>query len=207
MGLYDTYLLPRLTTLACSGKPTRRQREKVVPLADGTVLEIGFGTGLNLPFYDPARVEKLYALEPSLASRKLAGERLAVSPLAVELIDLPGEQIPLNDASVNTVLVTYTLCTIPDTGAALAGMRRVLKPGGRLIFCEHGLSPEPDTARWQNRLNPVWRRFAGGCHLNRRIDQMITDAGFVPEHLETGYIPGPKVACYNYWGTARAAQG
>ena len=203
MGFYDRYVLPRFINCACSTKPMMKQREKVVPQAAGTVLEIGIGTGLNLPYYDPAKVERLIGLDPSEESWKLAGERAAHLDFEVEFIGLPGEQIPLQDASVDTVLVTYALCTIPDPVAALIGMRRVLRPGGRLIFCEHGIAPDAAVVRWQDRINPLWRKIAGGCNLNRDIPALLATGGFKITGLSTLYLPGtPKFAGYNYWGQA-----
>lgn len=205
MNLYQRYLEPRLVECACSTKPISKQRLKVVPRASGKVLEIGFGAGQNLPFYDEAKVEKLYALEPSALMRKRACARLAASSLVIEFLDLPGEEIPLDDASVDTVLTTYTLCTIPDAARALDGMRRVLKPDGRLYFCEHGRARDDGVRRWQDRLNGVWGALAGGCNLNRDIPVMIRKAGFDFDDLIADYLPStPKIAGYNYWGAARA---
>jgi ubiquinone/menaquinone biosynthesis C-methylase UbiE len=204
MGLYERYVLPRLIDLACSSKPNRKQREKVVPHAEGAVLEIGMGSGLNLPFYDRAKVDKVWGLEPSEGMRKLARRNPGGAGLALEMIDLPGEQIPLDADSVDTVVVTYTLCTIPDAQEALRGMRRVLRPGGKLLFCEHGLAPDPDIAKWQGRINPTWRVFAGGCNLNRDIPALLASAGFRVVADERMYIPGVKALNYNYWGSAVA---
>ncbi len=203
MGWYDDKVLPRLVDLACGSKPVRKQREKIVPLAAGDVLEIGFGAGANLPYYDRREVRKLWGLEPSEGMRKLAANNLANTDLDIELIDLPGEQIPLADKSVDTVLVTYTLCTIPDARAALSGMRRVLKPGGNLLFCEHGVAPDRSVVRWQRRVNPLWSRIAGGCNINRDIPRMIGDSGFDIVEDNRMYIPGPRIMSYNYWGVAR----
>src|SRR5690606_6786902 len=155
-----------------------------------TVLEIGIGTGLNLPFYDAGRVQRVIGLDPSEESWKLAGSRAAGLPFAVEFIGLPGEEIPLADGSVDTVLVTFALCTIPDPVAALRGMARVLRPQGNLLFCEHGRSPDAGVCRWQDRITPLWRRLAGGCHLNRDIPQLLRDGGFNIASLHTGYLPG-----------------
>ena len=202
MGWYDEKILPRFINLACAGKPSTKQREKIVPDATGDVLEIGFGSGLNLPFYDSGKVRKVFGLEPSDGMRKLAAERVKTSDIEVEFIDLPGEQIPLDDSSVDTVLVTYTLCTIPDAVAALDGMRRVLKPGGKLLFCEHGKAPDESVLRWQNRLNSTWGKIGGGCNINRDIPALLEKGGFRITRDERMYIPGPKVLCYNYWGSA-----
>lgn len=203
MGLYSNYVLPQLVNLSCSASPHRRQREKVVPQAHGEVLEVGFGSGLNLPFYDATRVTKLWALEPSRGMRRLAASAVAEATLEVEFLELPGEQIPLPDASVDTVLMTYTLCTIDDSQAALRGMARVLKPGGKLIFCEHGAAPDASVRRWQDRLNPIWRRFAGGCNLNRDVPRVLSDGGFAIDRIETMYLPGWRPGTFNYWGAAR----
>ncbi len=205
MTWYDERILPHLINLACSTKPTRKQREKIVPLAEGEVLEIGMGSGLNLPYYDTGKVKKIWGLEPSAGMRKLARKKHTSDQPDLEFIDLPGEEIPLPSASVDTVLVTYTLCTIPDPVKALEGMRRVLKPGGRLLFCEHGRAPDESVRRWQERLNPVWKRLAGGCNMHRDIPQLIRSNGFKIEAEERMYIPGARVLSYNYWGSASVA--
>jgi len=206
MGFYENRVLPFMINKACAGPPILKQREKVVPGAEGRVLEVGMGSGINLPYYDPARVEFVWGLEPSEGMRRLAAERIEAAPFEVKLLDLPGESIPLDDASVDTVLLTFTLCTIPDFRAALAQMRRVLKPGGKLLFCEHGEAPDESVRKWQNRINPVWKRIAGGCNLNRPIPRCLEEAGFVVHDLETLYLPNtPRIAAFNYWG--RAALG
>ena len=204
MGLYDRYILPPLINLACSSKPNMKQREKLVPLAEGEVLEIGMGSGLNLPFYDTRKVQKLWGLEPSKGMRRLARKKLLGSELEVEMIDLPGEEIPLDANSVDTVVVTYTLCTIPEPQRALRGVRRVLRPGGKLLFCEHGVAPDEDVRRWQDRLNPIWRRFSGGCDINQNIPALLESSGFRIVVDERMYIPGVKIVSYNYWGSAVA---
>lgn len=203
MNIYDRYVLPRLTNLACGTKPTRRQREKIVHLAYGDVLEIGFGGGLNLAHYDAGKVRKVFGLEPSEGMRATARARIDASSLDVELIDLPGEEIPLEAKSVDTVLVTFTLCSIDEAAAALEGMRRVLKPGGKLLYCEHGAAPDAGVRRWQHRLNPTWKRFSGGCNMNRDIPALIERSGFRITTDERMYIPGPRILSYNYWGTAK----
>lgn len=204
MNLWNEYIAPPLVSLACSAKPIVEQRQKVVPHATGTVLEVGFGSGLNLPFYDADKVDRLFALEPHLAMRKRAAKRVEASPLEIEYLDLPGEEIPLDDEAVDTVLITYTLCTIPDVAKALGGMRRVLKPGGEMIFCEHGAAPDDGVAKWQRRLEPAWRAVFGGCHLTRRIPEMIGEAGFEVTDVETMYLASsPKTVAFNYWGRAR----
>jgi len=204
MGLYQRYLLPRLVQCACGSPVIDRQRRKVVPLAQGEVLEIGFGSGLNLPHYRREHVTRLWALEPSAGMRALAAARVAGSGLDVQWLDLPGEAVPLPDGSVDCVVMTYTLCTIPDAAAALAQVRRVLRPGGRLLFCEHGAAPDADVRRWQDRLDGLWGRFAGGCHLNREMEPLIVSAGFRFDDLQSRYLPKtPRFAGYNTWGCAR----
>jgi len=202
MSVYDDYVLPHLIHLACGTRPVRKQREKVVPLASGRVLEIGMGSGLNLPYYDRNRVERLWGLEPSRGMRRKAANRLRRADIPVEWLDLPGEEIPLDDDSVDTVVLTYTLCSIPDWLRALQQMRRVLKPGGSLVFCEHGEAPDANVRKWQAGLEPVWKKVAGGCHLARPIPRCLNDAGFRIDHMESAYIPGPRFASFNYWGTA-----
>jgi ubiquinone/menaquinone biosynthesis C-methylase UbiE len=202
MSWYEDKILPRLIDLACSSKPTRKQREKIVPSASGDVLEIGIGSGLNLPHYDREKVRHIWGLEPSEGMRRIVADPIAASGLDVELIDLPGEEIPLDDDSVDTVLVTYTLCTIPDVVSAMAGMRRVLKPTGKLLFCEHGKAPDANVVKWQERMNPTWKKFAGGCNMNRDIPEIITSAGFEIVDDNRMYIPGIKSLSYNYWGIA-----
>ena len=202
MSFYSERVLPHLIDFACSTRPQQKQREKVVHLAAGDVLEIGFGSGLNLPYYDSSKVRKVFGLEPSEGMRRKARPAVEQSDIDVEFVDLPGEEIPLDSASVDTVLVTYTLCTIPDAVTALEGMRRVLKPGGSLIFCEHGAAPDTSVRKWQDRLNPPWRRFAGGCNMNRDIPKLLEDGGFRITLDERMYIPGPRILNYNFWGTA-----
>ena len=200
MSVYGKYILPWGVNLACGGKPIARQRAKIVPRAKGEVLEVGIGSGLNLPFYDTAKVKKVWGLEPSPEMRRMA-EGVARK---VAFLELPGEEIPLPDDSVDTVLVTYTLCTIPDVAQALRQIRRVLKPGAELLFCEHGLAPDNGVARWQNRIDPLWSKVSGGCHLNRPIDVLIASAGFRMADMETMYMPGPRTHGFNYWGAAVA---
>jgi ubiquinone/menaquinone biosynthesis C-methylase UbiE len=179
-----------------------RQRAEVVPQAHGRVLEVGFGSGLNLPFYDPDRVSMVWGLDPSAEMHAKAGEAVAAARFPVELVEAPGDRIPLPDASVDTIVTTYTLCTIPDTDAALAEMRRVLKPGGELLFCEHGLAPDRWMQRQQALLNPLWRRLGGGCNLDRRIPQLLEAGGFRVRELDARYIPGWGPAAFNYRGSA-----
>jgi ubiquinone/menaquinone biosynthesis C-methylase UbiE len=203
VGFYSERVLPHLINWACSTNPNQKQREKIVPLATGDVLEIGFGSGLNLPFFDTDKVRKIWGLEPSEGMRRKAQPMVDAAGIEVEFIDLPGEQIPLESNSVDTVLVTYTLCSIPDAIAALEGMRRVLKPGGKLLFCEHGVAPDRKVRRWQHRLNSPWRRIAGGCNMNRDIPDLIRKGGFEITVDERMYVPGAKILSYNYWGVAK----
>ena len=202
MGFYEEQILPHLIHWACSSDIATHQRKKVVPLASGNVLEIGAGSGLNVPYYDPARVEKVWLLEPSAALRKKAGSIGADLPFPVEWLPAAAEAIPLPDEVVDTVLVTYTLCSIEDVETALQEMHRVLKPGGKFLFCEHGRAPEPRVAQWQSRLTPYWKRISGGCHLDRDIPTLLGKAGFRIKHLEQTYLPGWKLFTYHYWGEA-----
>ena len=202
MGLYERHVLPRVINLACSGNDIERQRRAVVPHATGRVLEVGMGPGLNLPFYDPSQVEFVWGLEPNDGMRTLAAERIERAAVEVRWLDLPGEEIPLEDESVDTVVLTYTLCSIADWERALDQMRRVLKPHGQLLFAEHGESPDESVRRWQRRIDPVWTRVAGGCHITRRIPDLIERGGFRIDRLEEGYLPGPKISAYQSWGRA-----
>jgi ubiquinone/menaquinone biosynthesis C-methylase UbiE len=205
VGLYERYVLPPVLDWTMRQRPIMRQRGKIVPAARGRVLEVGIGTGLNLSFYDHEKVEKVWGLDPSGDLRDRAARRAADAGLDVEFMGLSGEEIPVDDASFDTVVITYTLCTIPDAPRALGEMRRVLKPEGRLLFCEHGEAPDPDVARWQRRLNPAWRKISGGCNLDRKVPALVEDAGFAIEGLETMYLPGIKILTYNYWGAATPA--
>jgi SAM-dependent methyltransferase len=206
MNLYERFLLPAFVTGACSCSPIDKQRQKIVPAAEGVVLELGFGAGLNLPHYDASKVRKLYALEPSPGMVKRARDRVRKAPFDVEILTETAENMPLAPQSVDTVLVTYSLCTIPGAVSALESARRALKSNGRLLFCEHGLSPDQGVQRWQRRIEPVWKVIGGGCHLSRDIPALIGAAGFNIEKLDTMYLPkSPKWAGYNYWGSARAA--
>jgi len=202
MGVYDTYVLPHLIDLACGSGDISKQRSKIVPLATGRVLEVGMGPGLNLPFYDRSNVELVWGLEPSEGMRRKAAPAIDASDLDVRWLGLPGEEIPLDDDSVDTVVLTYTLCTIAEPERALEQMRRVLRPDGRVLFSEHGEAPDESVRKWQHRIDPVWTRLAGGCHITRAIPQLIESGGFELVAVESGYLPGAKVASYNSWGTA-----
>ena len=198
--MYAKYILPRLAHFLCSSKLITQQREKVVPRARGQVLEIGIGSGLNLPFYDHKKVRHVWGLDPNedmwnLTSKPGVG-------FGVEYLQAPAEKIPLEDGSADSIVVTYALCSVPQTIEALIDMRRVLRPGGELIFCEHGAAPEPRVRRWQERLNPIWQKAAGGCRLDLQIPNLLEQGGFKIRVLDKMYIQGPKIASYNYWGTA-----
>lgn len=199
---YERYVLPYLTDYVCGARPISRQRAKLVPLAQGRVLEIGIGTGQNLAHYDKSKVKQLVGLDPSMQMHSLARRRMAAAGLEVELLGLSAEKIPQDDASFDTVVVTYTLCTIPDPVSALREMRRVLKPNGQLLFCEHGRAPDAEVARWQDRLNPYWGVIGGGCNLNRDIPAMLRASGWHCPDIQTMYLPGPRWLNYNYWGRA-----
>lgn len=203
MGFYDDKILPHCIDFACSSPPIMKLREKVVPLAEGEVLEIGMGSGTNIGFYDPSKVDFVWGLEPSKGMREKARPNVEKAQFEIRWLDLPGEEIPLEDESVDTVLLTYTLCTIPDWHSALLQMKRVLKPEGKLLFCEHGKAPDKPVEKWQNRLTPYWKKVAGGCHLNRPIADYIQQAGFTIERIENVYAKKtPKFAGYMYYGWA-----
>lgn len=201
---YDRHILPHLIDIAMRAPMASRERELLIPKARGMVLEIGVGSGLNMPFYGPG-VDKLFALEPSEKLRLKAAPKAKQTKFAVEFLGLKGEDIPLEDQTIDTVVTTWTLCTIPDPIKALQGMYRVLKPGGQLLFVEHGRAPSEKLARWQDRLSPAWSCCAGGCQLNRRPDQLIGQAGFTLDGMEQGFLEGPKLLTYHYKGLARRA--
>jgi ubiquinone/menaquinone biosynthesis C-methylase UbiE len=204
MNVYDKYVLPRVVHFVCSLGPAMKQREKIVPLARGRVLEVAIGSGLNLNFYDQSKVEKVWGIDPSEEMLDIARKRKDTR-VAVEFIRAAADKIPLENQSMDTAVITYALCTITDVYSSLAEIRRVLKPGGQLLFCEHGLSPDKKVIRVQNFINPLWKRLGGGCNLNRNIPWLLQAGGFRIEELYSMYIPGWKPACFNYWGIARAA--
>ncbi len=204
MSFYEQHILPHVIDFACGDKVIMEQRQHVLAAAEGRVLEVGMGSGLNLRYYDPNKVDFVWGLEPSDGMRKKAQKNLQQSPVQVEWLGLPGEEIPLDSHSADTVVLTFTLCTIPDWETALEQMKRVLKPGGKLLFCEHGAAPDEAVARWQNRINPLWNKIAGGCHLNRKIPELITQAGFSIRELEADYLPKtPRIAGFRYRGFAQ----
>ncbi len=200
MSFYEKRILPKMIHCACGTKPTMKQRAKVVPYAEGRVLEIGIGSGLNLSFYQKEKVSSLVGIDPSKETWEVNENKRA--DLDFKYIQTGAEDLPLADQSFDTIVITYTLCTIPDGIRALGEMRRVLKPNGKMLFCEHGKAPDAAVLKWQNRINPLWKRVGGGCHLNIDIPQLLEDNGFQLTDLKTMYIPGPKFLSFNYWGNA-----
>lgn len=202
MRWYDQHILPWLIDVACGLPMVQARRQALVPLAQGRVLEIGMGTGRNLPFYDRSRLTQLVGVDPALQMHHLARRRSHKAGIAVELVGLSAERLLLPDESFDTVVCTYTLCSIPDPAAALYEVRRVLKPGGQFLFCEHGRAPDASLAQWQQRIEPLWKPLAGGCHLTRDVPLLLHDAGLNAQ-LSQGYIGGPRVLTYHCWGQAR----
>lgn len=203
MGFYEERILPHIIDRACSMGQVMNLRQQLVPRASGIVLEVGMGSAINLALYNPYKVTLVYGLEPSEGMRLKAADNLACSPVPVQWLDLPGEEIPLPDNSVDTIVLTFTLCTIPDHRMALQQMWRVLRTGGQLLFLEHGEAPQNPTQNWQHRITPLWKKFAGGCHLNRPIDRLIEQAGFRIDELDNFYLPNaPRIAGYLYQGRA-----
>jgi ubiquinone/menaquinone biosynthesis C-methylase UbiE len=205
MSFYARRLLPHIINLAMKNKDLTRLRGAWVPQARGEVLEVGIGSGLNLPFYS-SEVGRVYGVEPSVALQEMARRRAAAGRTKVEFLSQSAEEVlPLADESVDTIVMTWTLCSIPDAQRALAQMKRVLKGDGRLLFIEHGRSPDAGVVAWQDRLTPVWKKIGGGCHLNRKVDELLATAGFVISELKTSYLPGPRPMTYTYQGSARRA--
>ena len=204
MGFYEDRVLPRFVDVALGGRAFAALRARVASGLKGEVLEVGFGSGRNVPHY-PSAVSRVRAVDPATYGRALAAKRVAASPVPVEYVGLDGEELPLPDASVDHVLSTWTLCTIPGVDAALGEIRRVLRPGGALHFIEHGRAPEPNVARLQDRLTPIQRRLFGGCHLNRRIDELVAAGGLEMERIENFFMRGPKAFGYMFEGVARKA--
>jgi len=201
MSFYPDWILPSLIDLSMRNKRLRPYRERIAGAAEGRVLDIGIGSGLNLPFYAP-KAREIFGLDPSLALLTRARKKAPRTQTPIHLLEGSAERIPLADHSMDTIVMTWVGCSIPEIGAALGEMRRVLRPGGCLLFVEHGRAPEPRVARWQDRLNPLWQRFSGGCRLNRKIDDLLSDAGFQIDRLATGYIPGLKIMTFFYEGAA-----
>lgn len=205
MGFYSRYIMPTVVSCGCRAPPITEQRRKLVPQARGVVLELGMGSGLNLAHYDPQRVVKVYGLEPDSAMLNKACTRAARAPVRVRVLREKAEEVSLPDQSVDTVVVTFAMCTIPDVPAALKGARRVLRPGGRLLFCEHGRSPDAEVFARQQRIEPMWMRLFGGCHLTRDIPGLLRQGGFAIDTLEAGYMPrAPRIGGYLYRGAAAA---
>lgn len=202
MGLYNKYILPRLINSTCSVSTVSKQRAKIVPLAKGEVLEIGIGSGLNIPFYRKDQVKAIWGLEPQGELLSMARELGEHHDIPIHFLQAPAEEIPLDNKQFDTIVITYTLCSIPMAAQALQEMKRVLKSDGQVLFCEHGAAPDQAVLKWQNRINPIWKRLGGGCNLNRDIPQLFVDAGFHIPDLQTMYIPGWRPACFNYWGNA-----
>jgi ubiquinone/menaquinone biosynthesis C-methylase UbiE len=202
MGFYAQWLFPRILDLVMRQEQIVRFRDRIGKGAEGTVLDVGIGSGVNLPFYG-SRVSRVYGLDPSPELLNFASERARAAQAPVELVCGSGEAMPLESKSIDTVAMTFTLCTVGDPIATLAEARRVLKPSGRLLFVEHGRAPEAAVARWQDRLTPIWKRLAGGCHLNRKPDDLLQSAGFLIDRLETGYLRGPRPMVFVYSGCAR----
>jgi len=205
MKLYDKYIVPALIRLVCSNPRFTEMRQSLLPKARGNVLEIGIGSGLNLPFYDHSSVTHIVGLEPSEQLRQHALKKINALNIPVEILPHGAENIPLESRSIDTIVTTFTLCSITEIQRALEEMRRVLKPDGELLFCEHGRAPEQQVQRWQDRINPYWKKMAGGCNVNRDIHTLILQAGFLIEEPDHQYMQGPKTFSYIYKGFAKPA--
>lgn len=204
MGVYEKYLLPKFINAAMQNPEMERLRGTIVPEAKGNVVEVGIGSGLNLPFYS-SEVQSVAGIDPSAKLKDLAEERIADAPMAIEIINESAEDMPFENDQFDTAVVTWTFCTVPSAEKVLAELRRVLRPDGRLLFVEHGLSPNANTAKWQNRLNPIWKPIGGGCNINRKIDDTIEASGFRISDLEHPIIKGPSIFTYQYMGRASLA--
>lgn len=204
MAFYRNRVYPRIVSALGNPKPIDEIRRRIVPMAKGNVLEIGVGPGVNFPYYDPTKVSKVLALEPNPGMLQRAAEQRHRTGIDVEFLDLPGERIPLEESSVDTVVSTFTMCTIAGIAEAVQGILRVMKPGGQFIFFEHGLALDPEVRRWQKRIEPFFKLVFDGCHLTRHIPSLLTGGGFMIEQLNEGYLaPFPKSGTYCYWGVAR----
>ena len=202
-ALYEKFVLPKLCDKCCGTKPINYQRNKVVPLAKGVVLEVGVGSGLNIPFYNKNNIEKIIGLDPSEELNFLAKKVAKKNNIEIDFIISGAEDIALPDNSIDTILITYTLCTIPDLDNSMAEIKRVLKSDGKFIFCEHGIAPDQNIVKWQTRINPIWKALMGGCNINRNIPKIISDGGFDITNINEMYLPStPKIVGYNYWGIA-----
>lgn len=200
---YENYVLPKLLDTCCSTKPINYQREKIVPNASGTVLEIGIGSGLNIPFYNISKIDKIYGLDPSIQLCKKAIKKAEEIDINIDFLFEGAEEIKLKSNSIDTVVITYTLCSIPNPMDALKEIKRVIRSDGNILFCEHGIAPDIKVSKWQNRINPIWGKLFGGCNINRDIPSIISNSGFKVQNLEQMYLPStPKIVGYNYWGSA-----
>ena len=200
---YEKYILPKLLDKCCSTKPVNYQRKKIVPHAKGTILEIGIGSGLNIPFYEKSKVEKIYGSDPSPELCEMAKQAAIKNEIDISFLLNGAEEIKLTSNSIDTVLLTYTLCTIPNPFDALREIKRVMKSDGRILFCEHGVAPDDKVIKWQNRINPLWGKLFGGCNINRDIPNILLESGYKINALEQMYLPStPKIVGYNYWGNA-----
>lgn len=202
MGIYSKYILPKVIHTVCQNKPTMKQRAKVIPWAKGCVLEVGIGSGLNLSFYNPNEIQHLTGIDPSKELWKQNTINIQNLGFKVDFIKAKAESLPFENEVFDSVVITYTLCTVTDPNKALKEIKRVLKPNGKLIFCEHGLAKDDKTKKWQNFLNPFWKKVGGGCNLNRETEQLIKSGGFKIMHLEKMFLPGWKPVSFNTWGYA-----
>ena len=204
MSFYEKYILPRFLNCACASEPITYQRKKVVPLAEGKILEVGIGSGLNLPFYNKSKIEEIWGIDPSEELNTMAKKVAIKEDINVNFITSSAEDIPFPNDYFDTVLITYTMCTIPSVLQANKEIRRVLKHNGKMIFCEHGVSPDENIKKWQKRLNSIWGKIAGGCNINRNIPMLIKSSGFKIVEMDEMYLPKtPRIAGYNYWGYAK----
>ena len=200
---YEKYLLPKLLDCCCSTKPINYQRKKIVPNASGNILEIGIGSGLNLPFYEKSKIENLYGIDPSGELCEMAKKTASNNEIDLNLLINGAEEIELPKNSIDTVVMTYTLCTIPNPTDALKEIKRVMKADAKMLFCEHGTAPDKNIIKWQNRINPIWGKLFGGCNINRDIPNILKESGFKINTLDQMYLPStPKIVGYNYWGEA-----
>ena len=200
---YENYVLPKLLDTCCSTKPIKYQREKIIPNASGKVLEIGIGSGLNIPFYNISKIDKIYGLDPSIQLCKKAIKKAEEIDINIDFLFEGAEEIKLKSNSIDTVVITYTLCSIPNPMDALKEIKRVIRSDGNILFCEHGIAPDIKVSKWQNRINPIWGKLFGGCNINRDIPSIISNSGFKVQNLEQMYLPStPKIVGYNYWGSA-----
>ena len=200
---YENYVLPKLLDTCCSTKPIKYQREKIIPNASGKVLEIGIGSGLNIPFYNISKIDKIYGLDPSIQLCKKAIKKAEEIDINIDFLFEGAEEIKLKSNSIDTVVITYTLCSIPNPMDALKEIKRVMRSDGNILFCEHGIAPDTKVSKWQNRINPIWGKLFGGCNINRDIPSIISNSGFKVQNLEQMYLPStPKIVGYNYWGSA-----